>query len=69
MVRIVDRLTGREVHRGRVSAVLDAVVVVESPRGCAWHFRRRDGEGIGAVDDLRIASEMEAAQDTARGSL
>lgn len=50
-MRVLDRVTGREVHRGRV---LEAAVVVESPRGCAWHFRRRDGVGVGAVDDLRI---------------
>ena len=54
MLRVLDRLTGREVHRGRVLAVLEAAVVVESPRGCAWHFRRRDGAGVGAVDDLCV---------------
>lgn len=54
ILRVLDRLTGREVHRGRVLAELEAAVAVESPRGCAWHFRRRDGAGVGAVDDLRV---------------
>ena len=54
VAEVVDAHTGTPVHTGRVSSPLERAVVVESPRGAAWHFRRRDGKGIGAVSDLRI---------------
>ena len=52
--RVVDRVTGHEVHVGRVLGVLARTIEVESPRGANWYFRRRDGRGVGAVDDLRL---------------
>lgn len=54
VIRVVDRATGREVHVGRVLGVADRAVEVESPWGASWYFRRRDGRGIGAVEDLRL---------------
>lgn len=51
---VVDVLTRAVVHTGRVELVLPLTVVVQSPRGAAWHFRRRDGRGVGAVDELAL---------------
>ena len=53
-VRVVDVVSGRKHHVGRVLGVLAHTIEVEGPRGTRWYFRRRDGRGVGAVDDLRL---------------
>jgi hypothetical protein len=54
---VVVALSGAVVHVGQVEAVLERAVVVQSPRGGAWHFRRRDGRGVGSVDDLKLSGD------------
>jgi hypothetical protein len=54
---VVDALSGAVVHVGQVEAVLERAVVVRSPRGGAWLFRRRDGRGVGSVDDLKLSGD------------
>lgn len=55
---VVDALSGAVVHVGQVEAVLERAVVVRSPRGGArTTARRRDGRGVGSVDDLKLSGD------------
>lgn len=57
MLRVLDGPSGVEVFTRALVSLQPKTVMVRDPvTGRCSYYRRRDGEGVGAVDGLRLQS-------------